>query len=66
MGTHLRELTESSSTNTNMTGFRLFSKVYAPCALDESSLSIGRVNSIQPYIEKDHSGNRAGPQNGDP
>ena len=30
--------------NTNMTGFRWFSNILRPCALDESSLSIGRVN----------------------
>ena len=29
--------------NTNMTGFRHFSKILRPCALDECSLSIGRV-----------------------
>ena len=29
--------------NTNMTGFRFFQKSLHPCALDESSLSIGRV-----------------------
>ena len=27
-----------------MTGFKWFSKTLHPCALDESSLSIGRVN----------------------
>ena len=30
--------------NTNMTGFRWFSRCLHPCALEESSLSIGRVN----------------------
>ena len=29
--------------NTNMTGFRCFSLILAFCALDESSLSFGRV-----------------------
>ena len=30
-----------------MTGFRWFSKIFAyPCALDESSLSIGRVKGL--------------------
>ena len=29
--------------NTNMTGFSWFSKSLRPCALDESSLSIGKV-----------------------
>ena len=32
--------------NTNMAGFRLSSKIFASCALDESSLSIGRVNYL--------------------
>ena len=40
MGTHLRVLNESFPMNTNMTGFRGF---FHSCALDESSLSIGRV-----------------------
>ena len=31
--------------NTNMTGFRLFQIFLHCCALDESSLSIGRVNT---------------------
>ena len=43
MGTHLRVLSESYPMNTNMTGFRLFSKSLRFCALDDSSLSIGRV-----------------------
>ena len=46
MGTHLRELSESYSMNTNMIGLRWFSKILRPCALAESShLSIGRVKS---------------------
>ena len=32
--------------NTNMTGFRWFSKIVHPCALEESSLSIERVNQL--------------------
>ena len=32
--------------NTNMTGFRCFSNIFAPFSLDESSLSTGRVNRI--------------------
>ena len=41
MGTHLRLLSESYQMNTNMTGFRWFSKKSLhPCNLDESSLSI--------------------------
>ena len=51
MGTHLRVLSESFLMDTKMTGFRWFSKFYvhpcAHCALDKSSLSIGR---IQPFI----------------
>ena len=45
MGTHFTVLSESYPMNTNMTGFRWFSKILNPCALDESSLFIGRVNS---------------------
>ena len=45
MGTHLRVLSEGYPMNTNMTGFRFFSKNFASlsCAL-ERSLSIGRIN----------------------
>ena len=39
--THMRALSESYPMNTNMTGFILH-----PCALDESSLRIGRVKGI--------------------
>ena len=42
-GTHLRVLSESYLMNTNMTGFRWFKKSLHPYALDESSLSIGRI-----------------------
>ena len=38
MGTHLRVLSKGYPINTNMIGFR-----WLPCALDEGSLSIGRV-----------------------
>ena len=31
--------------NNNMTGFRWFQKTLHPCALDERSLSIGRVKT---------------------
>ena len=42
MGTHLRVLSESYLKNTNMTGFRWFSKrALHSYALDESSLNIG-------------------------
>ena len=44
MGTHLRVLNESYPMNTNMTGFRRFSKNLCACAVEESSFSIGRVN----------------------
>ena len=45
MGTHLMELSESFPMNTNMTGFRWFSRIFASlCELDESRLSNGRVN----------------------
>ena len=43
MGTHLRVLSESYLMNTNMTGKDDFQKYLRPCALEESSLSIGRV-----------------------
>ena len=43
IGTHMRVLSESFLKNTNITRFRWFSKSLHPCALDESSLSIGRV-----------------------
>ena len=49
MGTHLRVLSESFPMNTNMTGFRCFSHFFLflrSCALEESSLSIGRVISV--------------------
>ena len=32
--------------NNKLTGFRWFSKILHPCALDESSLSIGRVDTM--------------------
>ena len=47
MGTHLRVLSESFPMNTNMTGFRGFSKSLGPCTLGQvSGLSIGRVKSL--------------------
>ena len=42
MGTHLRVLNESYPTYTNLGGFP---NELHPCALDESSLSIGRVEN---------------------
>ena len=47
MGTHLRVLGESFQMNTKMTGFQMFSRILHSCALDESSLRIGRVNSLK-------------------
>ena len=47
MGTHLRILSEGYLVKTNMTGFRTldgYPKSLHPCALDESSLGIGRVD----------------------
>ena len=52
MGTYLRVLSESFLMNTNMTGFRWFSKNLHPCALVESILyNIGRVKEEQ-EVEK--------------
>ena len=45
MGTQLRVISKSYAMNTNMTRFRWFSKILRPCALDESSLSIGRFKT---------------------
>ena len=45
MGTHLKVLSESFPMNTNMTGFRWFSKIFEFLCLGQNySLSIGRVN----------------------
>ena len=44
-GTHLRVLSKGYPMNTNMTGFGWLSKTLRPCALDQSSLSIGRDNN---------------------
>ena len=43
---NLRVLSESYPMNTNMIGFRWFSKIHAPLPMDESGHSIGRVNSM--------------------
>ena len=52
MGTHLRVLNKSYPIDTNMKGFRWFSKEpLRPCALDESSLNSCRVNRDQvPFL----------------
>ena len=47
MGAHLIGLSESFPMNTNMAGFKRFSKnVLRSCAFDKSSLSIERVNEF--------------------
>ena len=46
MGTHLRILGESYLMNTNVKRFRWFKKSLHPCALDVSSLNIGRVKIL--------------------
>ena len=46
VGTLLRVVCEKYPLNINMTGFRWFVNIFIssyPCALDESSFSIGRV-----------------------
>ena len=53
MGTHLRDLSESCLMNTNMRGFRWFSKTFRHCALDDSSLCIERVNNYILRFEGD-------------
>ena len=49
MGSHLRALSESYPINTNMIGLRCFSEIIPddPCALGESSLTIGMVEFIK-------------------
>ena len=44
MDTHLEAFSESYPMNTNKTGFIVFEKLCILCFLEESSLSIGRVN----------------------
>ena len=46
MGTQLTILSVSFPMNTNMTGLDGFQKSWCHCALDENSLSSGRVNLI--------------------
>ena len=48
MGTHLIGLSKDYPMNTNMRGLTI--KYLHPCSLDESSLSIGKVNSIPHQI----------------
>ena len=52
MGTHLRVLDKSYPMNTNIAGFRWFSNFFLhSCALEEISLSIGRVNMIDGFMQ---------------
>ena len=51
MGTHMRALGDSYPMNTNMIRLRWFSKTLHSFPLDESSLSIARVNN-KVYLEK--------------
>ena len=44
IGTHLIELGESYLMSTNMIRLRRFTNILSQCALEESSLNIGRVN----------------------
>ena len=44
VGTHVRVLSESFPMNTSMAGLVGFQRTFRPCALDESSLSINRIN----------------------
>ena len=60
MGTHLKELSESYPMNTNMTGLDGFQKSLCPCALDKSSLSIGRVNYGDSFLTRAFSKNICG------
>ena len=46
MGTHLRVLCKSYHINTNMTGFKWFSKEFVSMCFGKSSLSIGRVDGL--------------------
>ena len=48
VSTHLTVLGESFPINTNIRGFRWFSKILSHCSLDESSLSIGWVKKDGP------------------
>ena len=50
MGTHLRVLSESYVMNTNMIGFRPFSKSLYHCALDKNTFRIGRVNTLRNIV----------------
>ena len=51
MGAHIRLLSESYSMNTYMTRLSCcFSKYLCNCDFDESSLSIGRVNTYNAYV----------------
>ena len=49
MGIYLKVLSKTFSMNINLTGLKKIQKPLRPCALDESSLSIGRVNNDDFY-----------------
>ena len=50
IGTHLRALSESYPMNTNMSGFRWFSKIAVSLCFGQSSLSIGLDNYYCNFI----------------
>ena len=50
MVTDLRVLIKSFHMNTNLTGFGWFSRSLQSCALNESSLTIGRVKAQMPWV----------------
>ena len=58
MGTHLRVLPKGFPTNTNMIRFR-FLTIIISCALDKSSLSIGRVQEFPWLFQGPQSTKRA-------
>ena len=54
MGTHLRVLSESYPMNTNMTGFRWFSKSLHPCSLDEVASALEGLRWVGTCHETSH------------
>ena len=53
MGTHLRVLSESYPMNTNMTGFRWFSKLFASlCFVMKVVFALEGLNINESYIMK--------------
>ena len=51
MGTHLRVLSESYPMNTNMTGFRGFSKIFASMCFEQEYLS-QKVPYVSDHVER--------------